>query len=218
MLKSYKGKDAIILYSFQKHNLFFPPNLQKEKKEYCLIDTRIIFDDKKVFSFHDNYKMNYYVASILKDKSVLGKKLEKYLIDEDDLFIPPILNNPKRMAELYPNRRLGDSKYKLELGNIDGYWTIVSSEVFKGTKKDVIYIAFKIKGDFFHYKSINELVIEKVNSITLDRICSLPFNELNDDFIVLKRMEKLTRLSNKETRLLDLETIEQDTIKIPISE
>lgn len=211
-------KKAVLLYTYTEYSPYFPPIHKKQpQKSYCLKDVHILTGGRKI-AFHDNYEINYFVKSTLDAKSRLYMYLENNLLS-DDYFFPPMDNSPKRKENIVPNRRVGDTPFKFNWGNINHKITITSNEIYQGNNDSLdIYLAFNIAGDFFYYKDFDSFVIKNVNSISLERLCPFAINLLHDDFLIVDKIDKLSSLTETEIDKLNLIKSEIDTIRIPIGE
>jgi hypothetical protein len=218
----YVKIDGIALYRFIAYTNYLPNS--PRKRSYCLDNTYLLFGKKKQYSYamYDSDEYNYYMYKyFLNENTRIKQKTRKWLQKDSLLFFPSIIGGKKR--RLLPQKRLGDTDYIFNLGNISGYWTIKSNSVYQSdTEKDAIYIAFRVKGSFMLYENMSEIVYANANSVpdgnSHMRICPIPKHELSSSFIVLKDCTSLMPLTPEQAAYLGMKRLDLDTIELPVVE
>ncbi len=219
-VKSLFLKKIVVIYTLEEFSPYFPPAPKTQnQRSYCLKNTEIVFKNKYRYPFHDSYETNFYLKKFVGSDKRLQTFTKKNILSDSLLDILPIWNMPSREKNKFPERRIGDTSYKYELGNINGFLTISSSEIFESSDDKLkLFILFGVTGKFFLYKGFNEYVIENSKSNSSNSFCSVSEHLLYDDFLVVDKISKYFPLDEKVIKKLGLQKANIDTIKIPIYE
>ncbi len=217
-IKNLFLKNLTIIYSFEELNPYFPPAPKtQQQKSYCLKNVEVLFKNKHRFPLFDSYEINFYLKKFGNSDKPLQGFIKKNILSDTLLNILPIWNVPGRESNKFPERRIGDSDYKFEHGNINGYLTISSGEIFANpNEKTKLYILFKITGHFFLYEGYNEFVIE--NASLAPTSCLLSEHLLNDDFLVVNRISQYLPPDEKVVNNIGLKKTAINEIRILILE
>lgn len=202
-------KDCIIVYKFKK----------SIGERYCLYDCQLVRSSNQQISFFDDYMINYdLLKEIEQDKdSALYKKLSNKLIPINSINMFPIINSMSRSKNEYPERRIGDTKFKYEVGNVGGgNYLIKSSNIYKKDKNcnEFLYIAFSIDLDLFIYNGFDHFIREKSKSYQGG--CYYPRECVYNRFSILDKVKLLKNLNREQERSLKFEKVQVDSIKLLI--
>lgn len=207
---------GIALYSFQR---YFPKlSIDSQKPHsYCIENVEILFDNGLVLPLLDDYEWNQYIKKLTAENSSLSKKTNELVLSEKQLFLPPISNSLTRKNNLFPERRLGDTKWKFELGNINGYWVIESEAIFTIDGEDEkLFIAFNISGSFLYYHELNEFAVTNTKTGTPEQLCEKGDHLISDNIIVVDKIESTSPLIMEQIEAMNLIKSSIGRIKIPL--
>lgn len=214
-----KNMNGVVLYTFDRHVQHFPPLPKNDKTSFCLINCELKLSNGVILPLLDDYGWNQYIKKAIGDDDNLGERIDKLILSEEELFLPPISNSPIRKENLYPERRLSDTKHKFELGNINGYLVLESDAIFtKMNNTNNIYIAFNIQADLIYYKELNEFVIKNATSYKPDLICRMGNHFFQDNFVVIDKVYSTSILSKEQISSMGIEESKVDRIEIPVGE
>lgn len=214
-----KNMSGVVLYTFERYVQHFPPSPRNGKTSFCLIDCELKLNNDVTLPLLDDYEWNQYIKNSIEIDGDLSQKINELILSEEELFLPPISNSSTRRENLYPERRLSDTKHKFAIGNIDGYLVFESNAIFtKPNNTDNIYIAFNLRADLIYYKELNEFVIKNATSYKPDLICRMGNHFFQDDFVVIDKVHSTSILSKEQTSLMGIEESEVDKIEMPVGE
>lgn len=214
-----KNMNGVVLYTFDRHVQHFSPLPKNDKTSFCLINCELKLSNGVILPLLDDYGWNQYIKKTIGDDDNLGERIDELILSEEELFLPPISNSPIRKENLYPERRLSDTKHKFELGNINGYLVLESDAIFtKMNNTNNIYIAFNIQADLIYYKELNEFVIKNATSYKPDLICRIGNHFFQDNFVVIDKVYSTSILSKEQISSMGIEESKVDRIEIPVGE
>jgi hypothetical protein len=217
---SLKVRDALVVYTFTEDLPYLPPPnfRQNWRVRYCLKNVYMELGQSRTrVAFHDDYDRNYQVSRYLKENQKAIKYLEKKL-DVDPAVFFPIVNSPKRLDYVVPDRRVGDTSYKFEWGNIYHFYTITSEQVYLNPSDSTrLYIAFNISGDFFYYRNLHARIPRTITSrlLTWERgMCTISEHWIASNFVVVDKITKMAPLTTQQMNDLEFVKSPVDTIRI----